>query len=94
MEQIVKDTQVSFRTNAALLTAAKKIFSDNNIDLTLALNEFLSKTVKENCLPFAIYDREAERIFNELKAEMDTAYQSYLRGDFISSDEVEKKWGV
>ena len=94
MESIEKNTQVSFRTNASLVAAARKVFSDNNIDLTLALNEFLSKTVEENNLPFAIYDKEAERVFNELKAEMDGAYQNYLHGNYVSSAEVEEKWGL
>ena len=94
MEHILKNTQVSFRTNTDLVAAAKKIFSENNIDLTLALNEFLAKTVEENNLPFAIYDAEAERVFNELKAEMDIAYQEYLNGDYVDSSEVMKEWGL
>ena len=94
MERIAKNTQVSFRTNDDLVAAAKKIFSANNIDLTFALNEFLSKTVKDNNLPFAVYDEEAERVFDELKAEIDAAYQSYLKGGYIAADEVEKKWGI
>ena len=94
MEHIIKNTQVSFRTNSDLLVSAKKVFSDNNIDLTLALNEFLAKTVEDNSLPFAIYDSEAERVFNDLKAEMDAAYQNYLQGKYIPASEVEKKWEV
>ena len=94
MERIEKNTQVSFRTNDSLVAAARKIFSDNNIDMTLALNEFLSKTVEKNNLPFAIYDKEAESVFNELKAEMDSAYQNYLQGNYVSSAEVEEKWGL
>ena len=94
MERITKNTQVSFRTNADLVAAAKKIFSKNNIDLTLALNEFLSRTVEENDLPFAIYDEQSERVFNELKAEMDIAYQEYLNGNYVDSSEVMKEWGL
>jgi addiction module RelB/DinJ family antitoxin len=94
MENITKNTQVSFRTNSDLVAKAKEIFSRNNIDMTLALNEFLSKTVQENDLPFAIYDEQKEKIFAELKAEMDNAYKSYLHGDYVSSNEVEKKWGI
>ena len=93
MENIIKNTQVSFRTNTDLVAKAKAIFAKNNIDMTLALNEFLAKTIQENDLPFAIYDEQAEKVFAQLKAEMDAAYQNYLQGKYISASEVEKKWG-
>ena len=40
----------------------------------------------------AIYDEEDERVFSELKAEMDKAYLSYQKGNYIPASEMEKKW--
>lgn len=94
MELITKNTQVSFRSNSDLVAKAKEIFSANNIDMSLALNQFLSRTVEENALPFAIFDQEAERVFTELKTELDKAYLSYKKGNYVLASEVEKKWGV
>ena len=90
----MKNTQVSFRSNADLVAKAKEIFGAHDIDMSLALNQFLTRTVEENALPFAIYDEEAERVFEELKAEMDKAYQSYQKGNYIPASEIEKKWGI
>ena len=89
-----KNAQVSFRTNADLLAKAKTIFSRNNVELSRALNEFLTKTVEEDALPFAVYDAASEKVFSELKAEMDTAYQHYVNGEIVPASEVEKKWGI
>ena len=94
MEAMIKNTQVSFRSNDKLVAKAKEIFSRKNIDMSLALNEFLTRTVQEDNLPFAIYDQEAERVFAELKAELDKAFQDYENGNYIPASEVEKKWGL
>ena len=94
MESMTKNTQVSFRSNDKLVAKAKEIFSRENIDMSSALNEFLTRTVQEDNLPFAVYDQEAERVFAELKAEIDKAIVSLENGDYIDASEVEAKWGV
>ncbi|MDR0199669.1 MAG: hypothetical protein LBI43_03730 [Streptococcaceae bacterium] len=92
MNPNAKNTQVSFRSNADIVAKAKEIFRANNIDMTLALNHFLARTVEENALPFAVYDEEAERVYAELKTEIGKAFKSLEAGDFVDASEVEAKW--
>jgi addiction module RelB/DinJ family antitoxin len=94
MDYIVKDTQISFRSNSLLVSKAKEIFSRNNIDMSLALNEFLNRTVEENALPFAVYDKEAERVFSEFKSEIGRAIHDLEKNDYLEANEVERKWNA
>ena len=94
MDSILKNTQVSFRSNADLVAKAKKIFQANNIDMSLAFNQFLTRTVEENALPFAVYDAQAEKAFAELRVEIGKALESLGKGDFVDASEVEAKWGI
>ena len=90
----MKDTQVSFRSNTDLVKKAREVFGAHGMDMSSALNQFLSRSVEENALPFSCFDEGGEKVFAELKAEMETVYQSYKNGNYVSASEVERKWGV
>ena len=91
----VKNTQVNFRTNAETLEKVKKIFEIQNLDLTKAINLFFERTLEENGVPFDVYqDQQAERIFQELKSEIQKGYDSYRLGEKISIEEMRSHFGV
>jgi addiction module RelB/DinJ family antitoxin len=94
-KSIMAETQFNFRANEDILTKATAIFATHNLDLSKALNLFLERTVEENAIPFDIYqEQEMERIFQDLKAEVQKGYDSYRRDEKLTTQEMRAYLGI
>ena len=91
MTVIIKNTQFNFRTNEALLTKAKDIVAAKNQDMTTVLNQFLETVVAKNDIPTSFDD---EAIFDELQAEVQKGYQSFLTEKHYSLSDMRKDFGI
>ena len=50
----MNDTAITFRTNSKTKAEAQKVFADLGLDLSTALNIFLSKAVRTKSIPFDV----------------------------------------
>ena len=92
---MLKDTQVNFRTNAALLEKAKEVAALENLDMSRLFNALIQQIAEEDAIPVELLDKKESRynrIVNDLYAEIDKGYKDYLAGRLLTQDEVFSKY--
>ncbi|MDR2976020.1 MAG: toxin-antitoxin system antitoxin subunit [Streptococcaceae bacterium] len=94
-DSLKKNTQVNFKTNNELLSAAKEIFSENNLDLTAAINFFLQNVVAKGKLPYKTEDEiKREKLIKNLQRDINKSVKNYEMGLGLSEEEARKRFGV
>ncbi|AZZ60423.1 RelB/DinJ family addiction module antitoxin [Oenococcus sp. UCMA 16435] len=95
MATLEKNSQVSFKSNTALVKKARKVFAEQDLNLTEVMNEFLEYVVQTRAIPFKTNtDKKREQMIADLKSQIDKSFASYEAGHVVSQEEMKARYGL
>ena len=87
-----KNTQVNFKTNEQLLEKAKKVFAENDLDLTAAFNLFVETVAEKNRLPFPTKEEQKrDQLMAEFQKQVEKNVADLKQGKGVSLDEARRR---